>query len=455
MISLRGQWPLAFLLAVLLAGDLESSRGISFTGQLWAVPGMLLLGVLAVLAPLRVTAAALAAAAVVVLSSALLWVAGAFVVAGLPLLASETAALMIVVAAVVRILPPVRAAGLVCIQIAAILVAAVLRPDLDATTPAGEVFFTDAFLLMFAITAGWYLRGRDRERLRRTEEAVAAAQHRERIALARELHDVVAHHIGGMVVQAQAAQAVATADAGAAARVLPVIERAGADALTSMRRMVATLRDADADAGTRVRAEDLTTSLHALAATPGTPVRLGIIDPVPAALATSVLRLVQESVTNARRHASGATQIAVTLTNENGKIAVRVRDDGRPGAAPVTVGGGFGLIGMRERADLLGGTLSAGRTDGGGWEVAAYLPVAHGEAEAPARGIPGASTHGEAGMPRGGGDGTSPFGDTDALARGSDDASAHGVGELPARSAAVTPPLGDAGMPTLGEIETR
>ncbi|WP_051799972.1 sensor histidine kinase [Catenuloplanes japonicus] len=377
MTTLRGQWPVVLLLGVLIAGDLETARGISVGGQLWAVPGALALAALTFAATTRARAASLAASAVVVLSSVLLWALGAITIAGLPLLSSEIAALMAINVAVVRQLPPGGTARLVVVQVAAIGTAGLLRPTTGADAPVSEMLPTVAVLLLASIMGGWYLRGRDQERRHRTEEAVLAAQRRERIDLARELHDVVAHHIGGVVVQAQAAQAVASADSGAAARVLPVIERAGTDALASMRRMVATLRDDEAGPSALAPADDLTAALHQLAASPGTPVTLtlDLPTPVPPEIATSVLRVTQESVTNARRHASGAREIAVTISNKNGKIAIRVRDDGRPGGVPKTYGGGYGLVGMRERVALLGGTLSAGRTPAGGWEVTADLPL--------------------------------------------------------------------------------
>jgi signal transduction histidine kinase len=200
------------------------------------------------------------------------------------------------------------------------------------------------------------------------------------VSLARELHDVVAHHVGGMVVQAQAAQAVAGTDPGAAARVLPILEGAGTDALSAMRRMVAALRDSDPDGGAPLtQTADLNADLRAVTATPagGTPVRLAValVEPVPAEVATSVLRLVQESVTNARRHAAGAREIDVTVRAEGGIARVLVRDDGRPGRAPKTYGGGYGLVGMRERVQLLGGRFSAGRAPAGGWQVAAEVPL--------------------------------------------------------------------------------
>jgi signal transduction histidine kinase len=380
---LRRQWPLAVLLVVLLVLDLESADGLAEVRQWWTLPGVLALGFLALVAPRWPIRAGVAAAAVLVVWSVVLRLLDAQIVPTIgPLLATEVAALMAIILAVVRLAPRAVAAGIVALLLAAGAAADALRiwlqdPDYD---PWWELWLPAAVLVGVSAAAGWYLRGRDREQARATRAAVAAAQQRERVSLARELHDVVAHHIGGMVVQAQAAQAVAGTDPGAAARVLPTIEGAGTDALSAMRRMVAALRDSDLDGGAPLAATaDLTADLRAVTATPpgGTPVRLvvALAEPVPAEVATSVLRLVQESVTNARRHAAGAREIDVVVRAEGGTARVQVRDDGRPGREPKTYGGGYGLVGMRERVQLLGGNFAAGRLPTGGWQVAADLPL--------------------------------------------------------------------------------
>jgi signal transduction histidine kinase len=385
----RRQWPVAVLLVVLLAGDLESARGLAFAQQWWALPGVIVMFALALVAPRWPIGSGLGVAVVLLVWSVVLRLLGAELVAAFgPLLISEVAALMAVVVAVVRTVPRGTAAGIVGLLLAACVAAQVLRPRLpEPSDPLWDLLLPGAVLLGLPVAAGWYLRGRDREQARATRAAVAAAQQRERVSLARELHDVVAHHIGGMVVQAQAAQAVAGTDPGAAARVLPAIEGAGTDALSAMRRMVAALRDSGPDGAasgvslsrTVDRTADLTADLHAVTATPagGTPVRLAVelTEPVPAEVATSVLRLVQESVTNARRHAAAAQEIAVLVRTEGGIVQVLVHDDGRPAWEPKGYGGGYGLVGMRERVQLLGGRFTAGRAPGGGWQVAADVPL--------------------------------------------------------------------------------
>ena len=382
----RRQWPLAVLLVVLLLLDLESADGLTQVRQGWALPGVLALAALALTAPRWPIGAGVAAAVVLFAWSSVLRLLGAEIVPAVgPLLATEVASLMAIIVVVVRQAPRTAAAGILGLLLVGCASAYALRTWQHG--PAGDLvwqfWLPAAFFAAVSVAAGWYLRGRDLEQARATRAAVVAAQQRERVSLARELHDVVAHHIGGMVVQAQAAQAVAGTDPGAAARVLPTIEGTGADALSAMRRMVAALRDSDpagpdGDAPL-TRTADLTADLHAVTATPagGTPVRLAValVEPVPAEVATSVLRLVQESVTNARRHAAGAQEIDVMVRAEGGTAQVLIRDDGRPAREPKTYGGGYGLVGMRERVELLGGRFSAGRVPTGGWQVAADVPL--------------------------------------------------------------------------------
>jgi signal transduction histidine kinase len=385
-------WPLAALLLALLGADLETSRGFLVPGRWWILPGVFLIGGFALLAPRWPVRAALGCAAVLVVWSVALRVVGAEVVPTLgPLLATEVAAVLAVVVVVVRRCAAGAAAGLVGIVLGACVAAQPLRVRFQSSPTATgpnllwDVLAPATLLLTLSVAAGLYLRARDRELDRAMRAAVAAAQQRERVSLARELHDVVAHHVGVMVVQAQAARAVAGMDPGAAARALPMIEGSGTDALTAMRRLVTVLREPDGDA-TPMRTTDLAADLRALIAPPagGTaPVRLAVdlAEPVPAEVATSVLRLVQESVTNARRHGAVSKEITVSVTTVSGSARIRVHNDG--GAAPSRPSGsgarpsgsGYGLVGMRERVQLLGGRFSAGPVGGGGWQVAAEVPL--------------------------------------------------------------------------------
>ncbi|WP_157441898.1 sensor histidine kinase [Actinoplanes awajinensis] len=375
--SVRRQWPLAVLLVVLAVLDAESTRGLDLPGRWWLVPGVVVLAALALLAPARPITASLAAAATLAGWSVVLRLAGAEVLAGLTV--TEFVALAAIVVPVVRLLPRAVAAGLAGLLLLGGAAGLLLRPPYwpapGEPDPWWGVSLSGMAMVVLPVLYGLYLRGRDRDRDRAGRAAVAAARQRERLELARELHDVVAHQVGGMVVQAQAARALSSTDPGAAARVMPAIERTGMDALSAMRRLVAALREGEQAAP--VRTTDLAADLRALTAAGSPPVRLTVElgEPVAGEVATSVLRLVQESVANARRHAAGAREITATVRTAHGTIRVEIHDDGR---APRAIGryrGGLGLIGMRERVHLLGGRFTAGRAPGGGWQVTAEVPL--------------------------------------------------------------------------------
>ncbi|PSL55268.1 histidine kinase [Saccharothrix carnea] len=373
---LRRQWPLACALLFFVGGE--------FLGEVgwWHVPGEVVVCVLAVLAPRRPFDAALTAAAAVPASSVVLRVAGVAPVTPMlgGLVVAEVAALMAIVAVVVRQAPPVRAVTGAVLLVAVSVVAALVRPeyrspywpdDYDGPGFGAQAVF-GGVLLALSVGTGLYFRARDRERATAVRAEVAAAQHAERMALARELHDVIAHYVTGMVVHAQAAQAVPAA----AREALPIIVRSGNEALTEMRRLVGTLRGTDADAPTA--SSDLADDVRGVVERSGQPVRLHVDlpEPVPPSLGRSVLRLVQESLTNARKHAEDVSSVDVSVSVSDGVVHVVVADDGRAQrTAPVGGSGGYGLVGMRERVELLGGRFSAGARAGGGWEVRAALPV--------------------------------------------------------------------------------
>jgi signal transduction histidine kinase len=219
-----------------------------------------------------------------------------------------------------------------------------------------------------AAGAGFMLRMRDRSRAALAAAAEERARREERLDMARELHDVVAHHVTGMLVQAQAALVVAEQDKSRACDMLPGIIGGGTDALGAMRAMVSTLRDNGAATATG----DLTADLHVLVEKSGLPVRTSIelTEDVRPELGRSVLRLVQEALTNARKHAYDATSVEVDVRLTESALLLSVVDNGT--TRPVH-SGGFGLVGMRERVSELGGRFFAGAT-GEGWLVTAELP---------------------------------------------------------------------------------
>jgi signal transduction histidine kinase len=217
----------------------------------------------------------------------------------------------------------------------------------------------------------------DRERELHEREAVLD----ERARIARELHDVVAHEVSMIVVQAGAERRVLPDDAGSTRDTLSTIERTGRHALGEMRSLlglrlrsdevvplapVPSLRDVGALVE-RVRAAGLDVQLSVE----------GAERELPAGLDVSAYRIVQEALTNAVKHAGGAAAVA-TVRYGPGTVEIEVRDDGA-GAGPRSpdadaVGGGHGLVGMRERAELYGGRLEAGPLPGGGFAVHAVLP---------------------------------------------------------------------------------
>ncbi|MFE5488087.1 sensor histidine kinase [Streptomyces sp. NPDC056527] len=206
------------------------------------------------------------------------------------------------------------------------------------------------------------------------ERQLEQVRSREREQLARELHDTVAHHVSAMVISAQAGRVLAGTDPSAAVEALEGVEEEGARTLEEMRAMVAALRDRGA--GAELAPPAGFADLERLVRTPGGRLRVdlgldGELDTLPPAVVAAVYRIVQESVTNARRHAVNATEVVVRVTAERDTVRVSVRDNGqRTGRGRA----GYGLTGLRERATLLGGTLQAGPGADQGWHVEAELP---------------------------------------------------------------------------------
>jgi signal transduction histidine kinase len=212
-----------------------------------------------------------------------------------------------------------------------------------------------------------------REREVATREAVTA----ERAAIARELHDVVAHHMSVMVVQAGAARAVGERDPAATAEALRQIEASGRTGLAEMRRLLEVLK-AEEDGDGRAPQPGLarlTELLDAMRAS-GLPVE-AVVEGTPRVLSPGVdlsaYRIVQEALTNSLRHAGGASA-RVVVRYEPHALELEIADDGPGSPEDPEASGGHGLIGMRERVQLFGGELETGPRPGGGFLVVARLP---------------------------------------------------------------------------------
>ncbi len=210
------------------------------------------------------------------------------------------------------------------------------------------------------------------------EQRVADIRLNERQQLARELHDMVAHYVSAIAIQAQAGQAMISHNPAKANEILEVIEETASTTLDEMRRMVGILRNPHTGAETAPQAG--LPEIHRLAdtATGGLPVDVtmsGHLDDLPAPITAGLYRLAQEAVTNARRHARHATRIAIDVVGDAERVWLTVTDDGdtRSTNRGAT---GYGLVGMTERAVVLGGTLRAEPAPDRGWVVEACLPLA-------------------------------------------------------------------------------
>ncbi|WP_017542792.1 sensor histidine kinase [Nocardiopsis prasina] len=317
--------------------------------------------------PLATLAAGIVAPVAVMFVSVLLWPLpkGIF---GFPITMSEAVGMLAILA-----LAAYRCRGW---QITVVMVLTFLAVYSDHLREPFDLEPTAALLAVVAgLAPGLYLRWRRAERTADVERVRAT----ERLAIARDLHDVVAHEVTGIVVQTQALRHIAERDPEAVRAALPDIEAAGTRALESMRGMVTRLREP----GEAPLAPGPAEGLDALAApaAPGRPeVAVHVSGPVPdlpPEVGTAVLRIAQESVTNALRYARGATRVSVVVSVLDGEVEVRVQDDGRGSGLPV--GGGHGLVGMGERARLLGGELSAGPDGvGQGWTVRGTIPARRG-----------------------------------------------------------------------------
>ncbi|MFI0356385.1 sensor histidine kinase [Actinomadura sp. 9N407] len=219
------------------------------------------------------------------------------------------------------------------------------------------------------LAGGWTRQSRDHAQVMHAQAVMG-----ERLRIARELHDSVAHSIGIIAIQAGAAKMVIDTQPAAAREALGSIETAGRETLAGLRRMLGALRQADPI--TTAPAPGLADIERLAATTTAAGVQVdvrwqGRRCPLPAEIDLSAFRIVQEAVTNVVRH-SGTRRCRVSIEHRDDELAIEVVDSGRGGPG---IGGGYGIVGMRERVGLLHGEFTAGPRPEGGFRVAARLPV--------------------------------------------------------------------------------
>ncbi|MGX7679725.1 sensor histidine kinase [Jatrophihabitans sp. DSM 45814] len=257
----------------------------------------------------------------------------------------------------------------IVIGLAVVLIAAVVSIATDYSGPA-ELFGGFGVLVAAAADGAAF-----RYRAESQRRALDQIRSQERVALARELHDIVAHHVSAIAVQAQAGRAMARQRPEAGLEALAAIEGEASRTLAEMRAMVQVLRDgAPAEYAPQPGVADLL-SLARRDSVPVVDVELpDDLDELPLQVDAAVYRLAQEALTNALRHARNASRVEIRVVEGGGRLRLRVTDDGRIDPAR-SASHGFGLLGMTERVQLLGGTLRAGPAPEGGWAVDAELPT--------------------------------------------------------------------------------
>ncbi|WP_413797522.1 sensor histidine kinase [Streptomyces iranensis] len=312
----------------------------------------------------------------------------------------ELGALLLLSTRAVRRCPPLRATGLVAASALAAVVLP-LRIELWDDFLKNLIAVIAVCAVPFMVVVGLCLRLYDTLR-EREREAIRQAQ---RLEHARELHDFVAHHVTAIVAQTKAARFTAAAGHTQSPedldRMLAQIERAGSQALGSMRAMVTSLRDhATASATTRPTGDPagprgprgprdlrdlraLTEEFSEVGPVAELILAPELADrPLPPGITTTVHRVVQESLTNVRKHATRVGRVEVRIGVRPGdpeRLEVSVVDDGQGGASPAAgrsaEGSGYGLVGLAERVEEVNGHIASGPRDGGGWHVRAVLPL--------------------------------------------------------------------------------
>ncbi len=253
-----------------------------------------------------------------------------------------------------------------------------------------QALLSGAVLIALAMVVGDNVRRRraraaelaEREENEQREHELLARQQLqdERQRIARELHDVVAHSVSVMIIQAAAARRQLASNPDRARDALTTIEETGREAMTEMRRMLGVLRNETASAELAPQ-PSLASLAELVEASTDVPVTLrveGDVHGLPSGIELNAYRLVQEALTNVRRHAGRVDRVELSVIRSDDSLSVEVSDDGRGSAAVASSGGsgGLGLVGMRERVSMFGGELVAGPQPGGGWRVRAVFPLA-------------------------------------------------------------------------------
>jgi signal transduction histidine kinase len=251
----------------------------------------------------------------------------------------------------------------------------------DLNGPLGAtIVFTAGTVLLDSISSRWRTQRDLAAQTERTElERARRAVLEERTRIARELHDVVAHHMSLIAVQAETAPYRLSELPESAIAEFGSLSGVAREALAEMRRLLGVLRyDQPAGLAPQPQLSDLPALVDA-ARRAGVAVELAVppaMSDVPSSVALCAYRIVQESLSNASQHAPGAA-VSVSVGHDSGVVRLRVANGpGGPAGAPRDEpGSGHGLTGMRERVALLGGSLSAGPSAGGGFVVSAVLPL--------------------------------------------------------------------------------
>jgi signal transduction histidine kinase len=221
-----------------------------------------------------------------------------------------------------------------------------------------------------ACTFGGYLRMLDQQRA----QAVLADRREQRLHLASELHDFVAHDVSGILALAQAGQLLPVDQTPQVAQLLHAIEQAAGSALVSMDRTIRLLHGSGMATGPTM--EDLPDLLARFAATHPATVRVDVRSTLPREISGTAYRVIVEALTNIRRHAPGATGVDIIVRTTGETATIQVADNGGPTPTGHPRLGGLGIAGLAERIRLLGGTMEAGPCPSAGWCLRAVLPLA-------------------------------------------------------------------------------